>query len=326
MLYVVRRRFPDEPMSRLAMWSRRLAVFAIAVALLAIVIANLGFLEPVPAVATLGGGLFFAFAAMLLALGAFAVIWQTGRRGLGLAVTALAIGFAMLAYPGYLMVRYYQLPAIADITTDPSDPPRFEVIGRVRPRGANPIAYAGPATAELQRLGYPDLEPLQISATPQEAYDAAMAVITKRKWRVVDARPPAAERPDARAPAAESGEGRRPRAEGRAGRAARAESGNRRAPEAAPREGRIEAVARTTIMGFRDDVVVRVRPDEEGARVDVRSASRYGVHDFGANASRVRALLEDIEDVAGAEKTRKQLAKPKAPPAQKKGAQAPARR
>src|SRR5207302_11014140 len=75
-------------------------------------------------------------------------------------------------------------------------------------------------------------------------------------------------------------------------------------------------------MGFPDDVVIRVRAAEDGARVDMRSASRFGTHDFGANASRLRALSNDIDDVAGAEKP-----KPKAPPkpAPKKGAQ-PARR
>jgi Protein of unknown function (DUF1499) len=48
-------------------------------------------------------------------------------------------------------------------------------------------------------------------------------------------------------------------------------------------------------MGFRDDVVVRVRQIQGGSRVDVRSSSRYGQFDFGANAARVRSLLEDIE-------------------------------
>ena len=70
-------------------------------------------------------------------------------------------------------------------------------------------------------------------------------------------------------------------------------------PTPARRDGVIEAVARTPIMGFRDDVVIRVRRDGDGARVDVRSASRYGRHDFGTNAARIRSLLEDIDDAAG---------------------------
>ena len=65
------------------------------------------------------------------------------------------------------------------------------------------------------------------------------------------------------------------------------------------RDGRIEAVARTPILGFRDDVVVRVRADPDGARVDIRSTSRYGRHDFGTNAARVVALSEAIDDAVG---------------------------
>jgi len=282
MLYVARRRVAEEPVSKLAMWSRRLALFAVAVVLLVIVIVNLGFLDPLPAIATLAGSLFFALVAMVLAFGALVVIWRQGLRGLGLAVAALGIGLAMLAYPAYLGVLFYRLPAVNDITTDPIDPPRFEAISRLRPRGANPIAYAGAAATKLQRGAYPDIEPLIVSVPPLEAYDAALAVITKRKWRIVDVRP----------------------------------------PQTGRREGRIEAVARTPLMGFRDDIVVRVRAAEDGARIDMRSASRYGKHDFGANASRLRSLSSDIDDVAGAEK-----AKPKPPPkpAPKKGAQ-PAKR
>src|ERR1700726_4997901 len=282
MLFVARRRVAEEPVSKLAMWSRRLALFAIAVVLLVIVIVNLGFLEPVPAIATLAGSLFFALVAMVVAFGAFVVIWREGLRGIGLAVAALGIGVAMLAYPPYLSVLFYRLPAVNDITTDPVDPPRFEAIARLRPRGANPVAYPGAAATQLQRKAYPDIEPLMVSATPLEAYEAALAVITKRKWRIVDVR----------------------------------------APQTGRREGRIEAVARTPLMGFRDDIVVRVRAAEDGARVDMRSASRYGQHDFGANARRIRSLSEDIDDLAGVEKpTPKPL--PKALP--KKAAQ-PARR
>jgi uncharacterized protein (DUF1499 family) len=282
MLYVARRRVAEEPVSKLAMWSRRLALFAVAVVLLVIVIVNLGFLDPLPAIATLAGSLFFALVAMVLAFGALVVIWRQGLRGLGLAVAALGIGLAMLAYPAYLGVLFYRLPAVNDVTTDPIDPPRFEAISRLRPRGANPIAYAGVAATKLQRAAYPDIEPLIVSVPPLEAYDAALAVITKRKWRIVDVRP----------------------------------------PQTGRREGRIEAVARTPLMGFRDDIVVRVRAAEDGARIDMRSASRYGTHDFGANAARLRSLSNDIDDVAGSEK-----AKPKPPPkpTPKKGAQ-PAKR
>jgi uncharacterized protein (DUF1499 family) len=64
--------------------------------------------------------------------------------------------------------------------------------------------------------------------------------------------------------------------------------------EAVPAEGRLEATATTTWFGFKDDVVVRVHAREGGSRVDVRSLSRVGVGDLGANAARVRAFLERL--------------------------------
>ena len=58
--------------------------------------------------------------------------------------------------------------------------------------------------------------------------------------------------------------------------------------------GRIEATDTTTLWGFKDDVVVRLRPDGTGTRVDVRSLSRVGGGDIGANARRIRAYLQRL--------------------------------
>ncbi len=55
--------------------------------------------------------------------------------------------------------------------------------------------------------------------------------------------------------------------------------------------GRLEATATTPWFGFKDDVVVRIRPDGTGSRVDVRSVSRVGKSDVGTNAARVRTFL-----------------------------------
>ena len=276
---MARRRITEQPPSRLAIWSRRIALFSLVATFIAIVVVRSGALEIVPALSTLGGALALAMLAIVLAFGAAVSIWKDGVGGIGEAVTGLLIGLVLIAYPLYVGVKAYKLPAIYDITTDPIDPPRFDAIARLRPRDANPVTYAGLYTAEQQRTAYSDIEPDMTSVSPQEAYDAAMKVITKRKWHVVDARPPQG---------------------------------------TAPRDGLIEAIARTPILGFRDDVAVRVRATHEGARIDVRSASRYGRHDLGANAARVRALIEDIDDVlatpAKGEKPEKQAPVPKAPP------------
>ncbi|KCZ66013.1 hypothetical protein L53_01480 [Hyphomonas sp. L-53-1-40] len=60
--------------------------------------------------------------------------------------------------------------------------------------------------------------------------------------------------------------------------------------------GRIEATETSFWFDFKDDVMIRIQPTEEGgSRIDVRSTSRVGLSDLGANAKRVRNLLDDIE-------------------------------
>ena len=65
---------------------------------------------------------------------------------------------------------------------------------------------------------------------------------------------------------------------------------------ALPEEGRFEATETRSLFSFKDDIVLRVRPTEtgEGSIVDMRSVSRVGVSDLGANADRVRSFLADL--------------------------------
>jgi uncharacterized protein (DUF1499 family) len=57
---------------------------------------------------------------------------------------------------------------------------------------------------------------------------------------------------------------------------------------------RIEATDTTLMFGFKDDIVIRVRPQARGSVVDVRSLSRIGGSDIGTNARRVRAFLSRL--------------------------------
>lgn len=241
------------PMSKLATWSARLGWFAFVVVMLSIAIVRTGFLEIEPALATFAAALVLAALAILLAFAAFVAIWRQGFAGIGRAVLGLLLGLLLLAYPSYFAYRASKLPMINDISTDTANPPRFAVLARLRPRGTSD--YPGARVAALQAKAYPDIDGLEYEAPVQLAYRIVLEVVTKRKWHIVDAIPPAAQRP-----------------------------------------GEIEAVATTLIMGFRDDVAVRVSNAAGSARIDVRSASRYGSTDFGTNAKRIASLLGDIDD------------------------------
>jgi uncharacterized protein (DUF1499 family) len=247
--------YQSEPVSGLATGARNLAVFSVIAVVVSILIVRFGFLEMKPAIATFFGALGCAVLSILIGLAGFAAIWQNGTRGMARILLAFVIDAVVLAYPAYLALQYRKLPAIHDITTDPIDPPRFEALARLRASdGANTAVYAGLYSAEQQRQAYPDIEPVELEIPVDRAYAITLQLVNKRKWLVIDERPPQLPR----------------------------------------RIGRIEAVARTPIMGFREDVSIRVVPDGEGSRVDIRSSSRYFESDLGSNAARITRLIDDI--------------------------------
>jgi uncharacterized protein (DUF1499 family) len=59
--------------------------------------------------------------------------------------------------------------------------------------------------------------------------------------------------------------------------------------------GYIEAVDRTLIFGFVDDVVIRVTGSSKAAKIDIRSSSRFGQHDLGRNAKRIRRFMVEVK-------------------------------
>ncbi|WP_022719747.1 DUF1499 domain-containing protein [Rhodopseudomonas sp. B29] len=248
-----------EPVSRLASWARAMAIFSAVASLVSLAVMRFGFLEVRPAMATLVASLGCAVLSILLALAGFAAIWQNGSRGMARILLALLIDALILAYPAYAAWQYRTLPAIYDITTDAIDPPKFETLARLRGAdGANPAVYAGLYSAERQRTAYPNIDTIQLDVSAPRAYDLALHLINRRKWRVVDERP----------------------------------------PQPPKREGHIEAVARTLVLGLPEDVTVRVLPDGDGSRVDIRSASRYFEGDLGSNAARIAKFTDDLNDAA----------------------------
>jgi uncharacterized protein (DUF1499 family) len=269
--------YQSEPVSGLATGARNLAVFSVVAVVVSILIVRFGFLEMKPALATFFGALGCAALSILVSLAAFAAIWQNGSRGMSRILLALLIDGLVLAYPAYLALQYRKLPPIHDVTTDPINPPRFEALARLRSGdGANTAVYAGLYSAEQQHLAYPEIEPVELEIPVNRAYAIALQLVNKRKWLVIDERAPQPERPI----------------------------------------GRIEAVARTPIMGFREDVSIRVTPNGEDSRVDIRSSSRYFESDLGSNATRIAKLIDDINTAADTDNLKpikKVVPPPKAP-------------
>jgi len=268
-----------DPVSRLALWARRLAIFSLVATIVSVLVIRFGFLDFRPALMTFFGALGLAGLSILVGFAAFVSIWHLGTRGMTLVLFALLLDALILAYPGYLAIQYERLPRIHDITTDPIDPPRFDALARLRlADGANSVDYPGLYSAELQQRAYPNIEPVSLDLSPKRAYELTLRLVKHRKWLIVDERPPTP-----------------------------------------PQNiGRIEAVARTLLMGLREDVSIRIEPDDDGSRFDMRSSSRYFEHDFGSNAARIAKFSDDLNNAADDAAPVKKILEP-APQIQPKG-------
>jgi uncharacterized protein (DUF1499 family) len=244
-----------ERHSRLAVWSVRFALLSLPILIIAAVGHRTGRLDAVPTYGAMALGFGLALLAVIAALIAFEAIWRDGRKGAGAAIRGFLLGLLVLSLAGVGVWKAYQYPQLADISTDTDDPPEF--VAALGPRAAEGAGDRAPTGAEvaLQAEAYPDIVPRHYPVDSIRVFDAAKTIVDNRRWTLL-----AAERPP---------------------------------DEDQP--GRIEATAWTLIFGFRQDVVIRITPDGDGALVDMRSASRSGVHDLGTNAARIHSFFEDLD-------------------------------
>ena len=240
----------------LARWSSRIALFSASVLVVGVVLHRLTPFPTPVAVNLFRVCLVGAGLAVLVGLIAFIQIWRRGYGGAGSAALGILLPFVLLAWPLAYVPAFLYLPPINDVSTDVASPPRFVVLAKQRSGGANPAAYPAQRFAPEQQKAYPDLRTFVIDRSVQEAFELVEEAVRKLKWRVAASEPPV-------------------------GRPAKG--------------GTIEATDNTLVVGFTDDIVIRVEGSVNRSRIDVRSASRHGQHDLGQNATRVRRFLAELQ-------------------------------
>ncbi len=244
-----------RPPSFLAMWTSRIAIFAAMAAVVTAGLHRLSLLQT-PVALTIAYILIVAAAlAFVMALVAGLDIWVTGRPGAARVFCGAIVALGILAVPAGVWVISLRHPEINDITTDFTEPPEFAEAKDERGPSANPVDYPGETLAALQGKYYPDLKSLVIPRTTEEAFELVLQALSKLKLKTTLEVPPEDE-------------------------------------DDAP--GFIELSEHTQILGLVDDVIIRVLGEDKTARIDVRSASRYGSNDFGRNAEHVRAILKEV--------------------------------
>lgn len=202
-----------------------------------------------------------AAAGGLLAIIAWLVSRKTAARTGWLNLLALVTAVLFVAYLGNLIATARSVPAIHDVATNLDDLPQFT---RLTVRIDNLEVIPDEGKAELKAL--PPEE--RWKALHRRAYGDLTTVIL----------------PDAPQEVLQ-----------RAERLARERGWEIAAVD--PAAGTLEATATTLFFRFKDDVVVRVRPDPArpgGSLVDMRSISRVGISDVGVNAARIRDFLGQL--------------------------------
>ncbi|MBU6373864.1 MAG: DUF1499 domain-containing protein [Alphaproteobacteria bacterium] len=208
---------------------------------------------------------------VIAVLGLLLALIVPPRRGRRIALAALAVpAAAALAVAGFIQTAQ-SAPPIHDISTDLLDPPAFSAAvleARAKVPGSNGV----------------DLATARVPTTPQKRFGAAEGRLSRELQ--VEAYPDVQPVRLSAAPADAL----------KAAEAAATKVGLT-VGAVDPAGGRIEATATSFWYGFTDDVVIRVRPapGAAGSVVDIRSTSRVGVSDLGANAKRIRALRDALQ-------------------------------
>ena len=258
----MRRIILEEPLARTAVWSRGFALFALTVALIGVLMARAG-LDPTAAMAIEGGAMLIAVAAIAFALAAMVVIWRTGYRGTGRLLSGIFIAAVVLAYPAFMAFQADRIPHMSDVSTDLVELPRFAMSPQaLTARGGVTPAEPSQAEKDLQRRLYPDIQPIVLDTEAIDAHALVLKIVAARHWRITDDALPL----------------------GRFG------------------VGRVDAVAKTLVMGFPADVTIRIKPLAGQSRIDIRSVSRTPWQEPGSNAARIQALAADLDDQASDDK------------------------
>ena len=238
-----------------ARWSCRIALFSVCLLLVSLVLHRAASFPTNVAMNLFLVAFAGAALALLIGLVALVQIWRTGFSGIGNMAAGILLPLMAFAGPIGYAMAHNNLPHISDVTTDFVSPPQFVALAK-RPDGANPSRYPGAHVAEVQAKGYPDLRSLTIERSPEEAFELVEEAVRKLRWHVVVSEPPTAR---------------------------------------SNKPGHLEATEQTMIVGFTDDIAVRIEGIRNRSRIDVRSASRFGSFDFGQNATRVRRFLAEVQ-------------------------------
>ncbi|MGJ8563741.1 MAG: DUF1499 domain-containing protein [Alphaproteobacteria bacterium] len=249
-------------------WVLRIALVLLILAPLMFIVAALGYKMGIFSLGLSLSTLTFKVGPLLLlaSLGAGVISLALAflvkpRKGLTISILAVLVPVIGLAHAGSVKKTAAKLPFIHDITTDTQNPPQFTdaiLSERAENPKSNSVVYTGKKDKRSGKL---------VSVMQVKGYPDVRTLILEDEADVVFSQAQAAVQS--------------------LGWALKSENVD---------TGIIEATDTTFWYGFKDDVVIRIKPSEGGGSVlDIRSISRVGGSDLGTNAKRIRAFTKKIQ-------------------------------
>ncbi|MBP1859621.1 DUF1499 domain-containing protein [Rhizobium herbae] len=288
----------ERPTSLAARWARRIARFAFGLFVAALLAHRFGpLVTPHFVVLGLFSAGLAAFAVLLSVIG-FVRLWQVAAVGGVASFVALVYAVVPIGSAGLALNEYFSKPAIYDVSTDTVTPPPWIKPPEAEQGWLKRPREVTPEDREAQIVAYPGLtgrrydgaldrvfqgvkivaEKTGISIVAQEGEENAEADLEDMVVKPSDAATADSEPDDVPIPLSR--------------------------PEMVPgdmRPGRrssdilVQGEWRTLIVGFRFDVLIRLREEAETTFVDMRVASRYGAHDLGLGAAFADQFLHALD-------------------------------
>jgi hypothetical protein len=253
--------FPERRTSKAAEWSRRLSAFALTLFLVAGLSHRYNLLDTVPFFWVLGIVGTLTIVALGLSAYGFYRLWNYGERAGQDALIGLVIGLIAAAPFAISAYRVVTLPRLHDISTDLTDPPAMPEAAKNRTAEMNAVGPISAADVARQQEGYPLVTGRRYAAPSDRVFESIVTLTAERGWRMYRIASPPAE----------------------------------------GAEITIEAAAGSYLLNLPADVAIRLTDEETSSYVDMRSSSRYGLHDFGDNAARILRFLTDLDAVVAAQ-------------------------
>lgn len=239
--------------------SQRLGAVAVPVGILAVLANRAALIDPSEMVYSVLAAACLGLAAIILALVAFYRLWMRGGAGASRAVWGSISGLLAAVPLGVFVGQAILSPGMADVSTDWRDPPELKAVASVTNQLSSGVLTSLFALPgpSEQRDLFPDIVPRRYRIAPGQLHAAVMEVAERNGWEITYELP----------------------------------------PDLLDAPTGLQVVARTPILGLKEDMVLRIRPDPVGALMDVRSASRFKVQGLTGNAERIRQLFSGVDEV-----------------------------